>query len=115
MTAIKPTPYAELLQERPPLLVASGFACEGWPVTVKHQTKVGLKVFKTAKAPSELTARGYNRKKGLGLLPLDGVLHQFHGVFQIELFLDVRTVRFNGFDAEMKFFGNLTGAIPLAD
>lgn len=44
---------------------------------------------------------------------MDRVLNQFGGVLQVELFLDVRPVRFDRFNAQVKFLRNLPGCASL--
>ena len=51
----------------------------------------------------------------LRLPPLNCVLNQLGCVSEVELFLNVRAMRFDRLNAEMELFGNLAGAVALAD
>src|ERR1700676_5582788 len=48
-------------------------------------------------------------------VPLNRVLHQFSGATQRKLFLNVRLIGFNGLDAEMQFFGDLSGSVTFSN
>ena len=51
----------------------------------------------------------------LAVYPANGGLNQLRGGSQIKLLFDVKPVDFNRLDAQMKFVGNLTRAVPLTD
>src|SRR5438874_4212900 len=59
--------------------------------------------------------RGYYLAMVLAPGPLDGLPNQFGAIFELQLLLQAFAIRFDGFDAEMKFFGNLAGAKTVAD
>ena len=46
---------------------------------------------------------------------LDGVLHQLAGVLERKFFLEMTLVRFDGLDAEVKFFGDLARCVAFTD
>ena len=64
-----------------------------------------------------MDAPGFPR--GLGrLLALDpgcGVVGQFGGAVQVELALNLFAIVFDGFDAEMEFFGDVASLFPASD
>src|ERR1700758_4479527 len=47
--------------------------------------------------------------------PFDRMLHQFAGVAQRELFLNMSLIGLDGLDAEMQFVGNLPGSMSFAN
>ena len=48
-------------------------------------------------------------------VPLNRALHKFARAAQRQFFFDVRLIRFDGFDTDMQFFGNLPGPVTFAD
>lgn len=61
--------------------------------------------------------RGYDSGAGLAAIfdPAHSTTGEFGGALDGELFFDVGPVGFDGFDAEVEHFGDLTGALAFAD